>query len=95
MSKLYISTKEDTNNILNIRPISILPAMSKVLEKVIFNQENCYFSSNNLFCINQYGSTELAALHLVDDIIYNIINIYSDLSKDFDTCDHDILLNKL
>ena len=60
-----------------------------------------YFTSKNLFCLQQFGfmpchSTELTALKLVNHIITEMdncnitTNIYIDLSKAFD-----ILLNKL
>ena len=63
-------------------------------------------SNNNLLNISQYGfrpghSTELAALELMDrlckDMDQGLIpaNIYIDLSKAFDTLDHEILLKKL
>ena len=98
--------KDSQTNISNYRPISLLPSLSKVLERVAFEQLSTYFVSNNLFHNNQYGfrsnhSTELAALHLMDKLIQNMdagyipLNIYLDLSKAFDTLDHNILIGKL
>ena len=76
----------------NYRPISILPAISKILEKTIFNQLHDYFQDNKLYCTNQYGfrrnhSTEYAALELIDRVILDMdkseipFSIFIDLSK--------------
>ena len=51
----------------NSRPISLLPVISKVIEKIISNQLRLYFESKKLFYENQYGfrsdhSTEYATL---------------------------------
>ena len=90
----------------NYRPISLLPSISKIFEHVMTSQLIEYFTSKNLFCLQQFGfrpghSTELAALKLVNHVItemdnFNIpTNIYIDLSKAFDNLNFDILLNKL
>ena len=86
----------------NYRPISLLPAILKIFERVIYNQLTKYFQNNKLFFSSQYGfrkehSTELACIEIVDRIIISLdenetpINIYLDLSKAFDTLDHNIV----
>ena len=93
--------KGDKTSIENYRPISLLPCMSKVLEKIINIQLYDYFQSNNLLYKSQYGfrkhhSTEFASLELVDtiqqqlDLKLDPFAVFLDMSKAFDTLDHEI-----
>ena len=65
--------KGDVNSLNNYRPISLLPAISKIFERIIYDQLYAYFDNNNILSEEQYGfrtkhSTELAAVKLVDYI---------------------------
>lgn len=98
--------QNDSTLMQNYRPISLLPSISKVIERIIHNQLTTYFNDLSLFYKSQYGfrtghSTELAALELINRNLEQMdnnnipLNIYIDLSKAFDTLDHEILLYKL
>lgn len=59
------------SDLKNFRPISVLPVVSKVLERLIHNQLASYFDENNLLCRFQSGfrkkrSTETAVTHFAD-----------------------------
>ena len=89
----------------NYRPISILPVISKVIEKVVAKQLMNHLELNNLLSHTQHGfraglSTETALLKITDAIYENMNKKISlltlcDLSKAFDIVSHTLLLDKL
>ena len=96
----------DINVLSNFRPISQLPTLAKIFERIIIKQLINHLNSNSLFDKYQSGyrklySTETALLYVNDNLLHNIDNntptqvILLDLSSAFDTIDHNILLNRL
>ena len=95
----------DPNCVNNYRPISLLPVISKVLERIVANQITSYLESNKLFSNSQHGfrsklSTESALTTITDKLYENMdkkhvsLLTLCDLSKAFDSVSHDILLKK-
>ena len=88
------------------RPISLLPALSKIIEKLANKQIIAYLTLHDLLDPNQSAykknhGTQTALLKLTEDI-YDAIDdseitllILLDFSKAFDTVNHKLLLAKL
>ena len=92
--------------ICNYRPISLLPVISKILEKIIHSRLTNFFKKYNILYEGQYGfrklrSTTDAILDLTGNILDGFnrnmytIGLFLDMTKAFDSIKHDTLLKKL
>ena len=90
----------------NNRPISLLPALSKVLERIAHEQFVCFLTSYNKLSIHQSGNKQLHSTEtlgiLFTSHLYRAVDekkvtgvLMLDLSKAFDNIHHETLLMKL
>ena len=101
-----VHKKNEKNSCSNYRPISCLPYVSKIFERLMTNKIVKFFHKFNIFNTQQFGflknkSTQDAILDFTEKI-YDAFNdkkhnlsILIDLKSAFDTVNHDILVKRL
>ena len=95
-----------TENTSTYRPTSVLPVVSRLFEKTIFDQLNAYFEHNKLLFSQQSGFRALYSVltcllkssddwyqHFDKGFLSSVIFI--DLKKAFDTVNHVVLIQKV
>ena len=95
-----------SKHIVDYRPISVLPAPSKLIERAVYNQIVYHLEIYGLLDNRQHGfrkdhSTSSAVYNLIQYIYESLDSrkyiccVFIDYSKAFDTLDHDIFCKKL
>ena len=96
----------DPIDVINYRPMSVLPMLSEIAERHVHNALYSFLCENDLIYVRQSGfrskhSTETALIRIIDDLLFNLDNdrvsgmVLVDYRKAFDMIDHSLLLKKL
>ena len=103
---LPIFKSDDRQKCENYRPISILPIISKIFERSVFNQLYNFLNENSLLSKYQFGfrpkNSTLSALIQMCDAWHASMDcgdvsavVFLDIRKAFDSISHNILLRKM
>ena len=98
--------KGDKKDPTNYRPISVIPVLGKILERVMYTRLMTFLSENNILTQFQSGfrpnhSTEDVLIRTVEDWRRDvdqgkaIAAVFIDFSKAFDSIEHSLMLTKL
>lgn len=98
--------KSSVTQFQDLRPVSILPCMSKILERVVHMQLSSYMEENDILPVRQSGfrkshSTATALLDITDNIVtaqdrgMGTIMVLLDYSRAFDAINIPLLLSKM
>ena len=96
----------DPSDLGNYRPISVLPAFSKIFERIIQKRTVSFLNRQGSILGTQYGfrrahSTYMAIMDMVENVRQSwennehCLGIFIDFKKAFDTVNHGILITKL
>ena len=84
----------------------MLPFLSKIFEKLMCARLESYLKSNNILCTNHFcflknSNTSDAIIEFLDNVYSSLdskqstIAVYLDISKAFNTVNHNILMSEL
>ena len=97
---LFLNQEQGTTVLNNYRPISVLPLVSKIMERAIQVQFLAFLTEHDLLTDYQSGSrkkhsTETAVVYLTDYILEHMDRqmitgaVFIELKKAFDFVDHE------